>query len=465
MKIALIRLNSPADEIIPPISLGILAQLLRKQHHVAVFDCLLSNLDYADLQTIGRNFDIAGITLFTKDIAICMEYLKILKNINPSIVTILGGPHPSAVPVETLDFFGSLCDFVIAGEAEISIVKLLDALAHGRPDMPAIGGLCYRGSDRIFINKPIYPEQLDNYTVAWDLMPPSSYPPAPHGAFFRHYPAAPIITSRGCPYGCLFCAGHKVTGRNIRRRSIENVIEEVKLLRDCYGVHEIHIEDDNFTADKEYVMEFCRQAKAHLPGLSWACPNGVRIDTIDTEMLAAMKAAGFYALSFGIESGNDDILESMGKKLTVADLRQKIELVHRSGIETIGFFILGFPGESRSQIEKTIQLAVSLPLTRASFATFQPFPGSVIFDKLLRAGSLHIENWEKFTPNLQTTIWSPEGLSIDELSALRRKALLRFYLRVSTIKALILNIQGIHHVYFIIKRAIRWLFTKRKTNN
>lgn len=457
MKIALIRLNSPADEIIPPLALGILAQILRKSHEVEILDCLLRDLGPEGLRSIGKSFDIAGITLFTKDLAVCREYLGVLKESNPAVITILGGPHPSALPVETLGFFGELCDFVIAGEAETALPGLIDGISEGNLRPETVEGLCYREGDRVVVNDRIYPEPLDNYRVAWDLIPPASYPRAPHGAIFKQYPVAPIITSRGCPYGCLFCAGHKVTGKKIRRRSIPNVLDEIRLLREVYGVKEIHIEDDNFTADKRYVMEFCREIGRQFPGLSWVCPNGVRIDTLDREMLEAMKETGCYSLSFGLESGNDDILGAMGKKLTVAALRDKIELVDRIGLDTIGFFILGFPGETRRHIENTISFALSLPLKRATFATFQPFPGTDIFDRLIRDGTLKIDNWGSFSPNLQTTIWSPEGITVSELAGLRRKALLKFYLRPRIMKSILANIHGPGHLFYIIRRAIRWL--------
>jgi anaerobic magnesium-protoporphyrin IX monomethyl ester cyclase len=462
MKIVLIRLNSAADEVIPPLSLGFLAKALRKRHQVVVIDCLLGKLGPADMQSLGMEFDIAGITLFSKDLALCRKYLMSLKRSKPSLVTVLGGPHPSAMPVETLTFFGDLCDFVMAGEAETGFAKLADELSLHRPDFTGVEGLCYRDGNDVILNKAVYPEPLDDHTVAWDLMPPSSYPPAPHGAFFKQYPVAPIITSRGCPYGCLFCAGHTVTGKRIRRRSLGHVLEEIEHLWRGYGVREIHIEDDNFTADKGYVLEFCRAVRSRFPGLSWACPNGVRIDTLDEEMVAAMKKAGCYALSFGLESGNDDTLSAMGKRLTVSDLRRRIAMVHHAEIETIGFFVLGFPGETRRHIDTTIEFALSLPLIRASFATFQPFPGTPIFSELVRSGAIELKDWNSFAPNLQTTVWSPQGISVRELAGLRKKALLRFYLRYPIMKSMVLNIKGRDHVLYILKRVFRWLFPKNR---
>jgi radical SAM superfamily enzyme YgiQ (UPF0313 family) len=457
MKIALIRMNSPADEIIPPLSLGFLAARLRDRHDVEVLDCLLRKTGPDAMRSVGRTCDLAGITLFTKDIALCRKYLRELKAANPSVITVLGGPHASALPAETLDHFGGLCDYVLAGEAEEGLAALADGIAEGRLSPGTVAGLAYREGGNIRVNAPDHPEPLDDFGVAWDLIPPGSYPPAPHGAIFRQYPVAPIITSRGCPYGCLFCSGHTVTGKRIRRRSIASVMDEIDRLREAHGVREIHIEDDTFTSDRKYVLEFCREIRARFPGLTWACPNGVRIDTLDGAMLAAMKEAGCYALSFGLESGNDDVLSAMGKRLTARELRRAIGMVRDAGLDAIGFFILGFPGETRRHMETTIAFACSLPLTRATFATFQPFPGSPVFRQLADSGALTIGSWEAFSPNLQTTIWSPEGVSTRELALLRKKALLRFYLRPRVLWSLLGNIRGGGHLFYILKRAFRWL--------
>lgn len=457
MNVLLIKMNSPADEIIPPISLGYLASTIIDKHKVKILDSLKENLDVTQVAEISKRFDLIGITLFTKDLSICKKYLKYIKEVNPKVITFLGGPHPSAVPDETLMFFGNLVDFIFIGESEIGFPKLIGYLENGNPSLNEIEGLAYIKEGKVYKNCPICPENIDDFSISWDLIPPNSYPMAPHGAFFKQYPIAPIITSRGCPFHCTFCGGHIISGRKIRQRSIENVISEIKLLYEKYGVREIHIEDDNFTFRKDYVLRFCEEIKKNFPDLTWTCPNGVRIDTLDEEMVSAMKSSGCYALSIGIESGSDRILKLMKKSLSVEKIKQKIEMLKKFDLDINAFFILGYPGETKEDIEKTIKFALSLPLKRASFANFQPLPGTEAYHELIQKGLLKIDHWEKFSPSLQSTIWAPPNFTVSELVWLRRKALLRFYLRPRIIRDFIAGIKSFEHFFYILKRAIRWL--------
>lgn len=463
MRVLLIRMNSAADEIIPPISLGYLAETIKNKHYVKILDCLKDRLDYKDVAKIVKDFDAVGITLFTKDLALCKDYLKAIKSVNNKIITFVGGPHPSAVPKETLTFLDEVCDYAFVGESEVSFPKFISFLENKDVNLANIEGLCYKENGQIKLNPSICPENIDNFKIAWELIPPNTYPQAPHGAFYKQYPIAPIITSRGCPFHCTFCGGHIISGRKIRQRSLDNVLEEIRLLYHTYGVREIHIEDDNFTFNKRYVLDFCKNIKEMFPDLTWTCPNGVRIDTLDEEMLSAMKSSGCYALSLGIESGNDDTLKAMKKSLSVEKIRQKIEIIKKSGMDINAFFILGYPGETKQHIENTINFALSLPLKRASFANFQPLPGTAAYHELIDKGVLKIDHWENFNPSLQATIWSPPGFTTDELSWYRRKALLKFYLRPHIIYDFVKGIKSFSHLIYIAKRAVRWLtFTGRK---
>ncbi len=457
MKILLIKLNSPADEIIPPISLGYIASTLIPEHHVQILDCLKDNLKISQVSRIAKDYQVIGITLFTKDLRLCRDYLKEIKKINPNSVTILGGPHPSAVPNETLHFFKGLCDYIFVGESEIGFPKLINHIAGKDISLDEIEGLGYIKDGTVKLNPPICPENIDSFKVAWELIPPNTYPMAPHGAFFKQYPVAPIITSRGCPFLCTFCGGHIVSGRKIRQRSLKNVLKEIELLHNQFGVREIHIEDDNFTFKKDYVLEFCQELKNKFPDISWTCPNGVRIDTLDEEVALAMKESGCYAISIGIESGSNQILKAMKKSLTVEKIREKIQMLNRCKIDINAFFILGYPGETKEDIKKTIDFALSLPLKRASFATFQPLPGTDAYHELIKNGLLKIEHWENFSPSLQSTIWAPPNFTVRELANYRRKALLRFYLRPRIILDIIKGIKSIEHLFYVAKRAFRWL--------
>ena len=463
VRLALVKVLSVADEIVPPIGLGYLAEAVRRAGHEAVIvDALKDGLGetalLARLEALSP--DAVGVLLFTKDLVIVRSFLRRVRRVLPRAVTLVGGPHPSAVPAETMDYFGDSVDYAFAGEAEAGLPLLLTFMESGVSGQPRAPGLVWRDGSAVRANPRVFEDRLDAGRVAWDLIPPESYPRAPHGAYFRQFPVAPVVTSRGCPFQCTFCAAGCVSGRKVRRRSVENVVDEITFLRERHGVREIHIEDDNFTGKKEYVLSFCEALRRSAPGVAWTCPNGVRIDTIDREMLDAMKASGLYFLSIGVESGSDRILRAMKKSLTRERIEEKVRLVHETGIGVSGFFMLGFPGETKDEMEETVRFALRLPLSRASFANFQPFPGCEEFARLRESGELPVD-WESFAPTLQSTTYSPRGTTVDALRRLRKRALWRFYSRPSVAWRMLREMQTLDHARWILRRGWRWLTISR----
>lgn len=459
MRAVLVKVLSVADEIVPPFGLGYLADAVRRHgHEAAIVDALRDGMGEKALvsRLAGLKPDLVGVLLFSKDLRIVRSLLRAIRAAFPTVKTCVGGPHPSAVPAETMEYFGDALDFAFAGEAETGLPMLIDRLASGSGGHSGVPGLVHRVDGAISVNPRVFEEGLDSLAVAWGLIPPASYPRAPHGAFYRRFPVAPIVTSRGCPYQCTFCAAECVSGRKVRRRSVENVVSEIEMLRDRYGVREIHIEDDNFTGKKEYVLSFCEALRRRVPGTSWTCPNGVRVDTLDREMLREMKSAGLYFLSVGVESGSDRILRRVKKSLTVARIEEKVRLIREAGIGVSGFFMLGFPEETPEEMEETIRFALRLPLSRASFANFQPFPGCEEFVRLRERGELSVD-WESFEPTLQATTYAPAGMTPEALRALRKRALWRFYGRPKIAWGMLREIRSLEHARWVVRRGVRWL--------
>jgi radical SAM superfamily enzyme YgiQ (UPF0313 family) len=209
---------------------------------------------------------------------------------------------------------------------------------------------------------------------AWDLIKPYEYPEAQHGAFFKNFPIAPITITRGCPYSCTFCAGNFISGKIFRKRSARHVVEEIKTLHDKYGIREIHITDDNFTLDKDFAKDVLRHIKQMDFKISWSVPNGIRAESLDEELLSLMKETGLYLISLGIESGSDRILKLMKKNTTTSLMKDTIERIRKFDIDIAGFFIIGFPGETLGDIERTIQFSLDLDIIRANFFTYLPHP-------------------------------------------------------------------------------------------
>jgi radical SAM superfamily enzyme YgiQ (UPF0313 family) len=304
----------------------------------------------------------------------------------------------------------------------------------------------------------MFTENLDDLGFpSWDLLKPDQYPLSPHGAFMKNFPIAPITVTRGCPFPCTYCAAHLVSGKRIRSRSVQNVLEEIELLYNKYGIREIHIEDDNFTLNKVFVKEFCNELLERNLDISWACPNGIRLDTLDEEMLDLMKKSGLYVVSVGIESGSARILEAMQKRLTKEKIQDKINLINKAGLEVIGFFIIGYPDETREDILETFKFAESLNLKRANYMIFHPYPGTPITRKLIARGELNLneQDWEKYI--LADVVYSPPGISRKQLKNLRRLGFYRFYLRPKILFKLLCEIKSPKHFYIVFKRIFKWL--------
>jgi len=464
LKVLLMKPYSKADELIPPFSLGYLATAIRKHHDVEILDGIKEKLTLQKFEEIliKEKYDVVGIQIFTFHLASINDYLRLIKRILPRAKIILGGPHPSCSPDTIFDYFFNV-DYAFKGEAEIGLSKLLDLLSEndiGQSSLAQVPGLIWRNNGKTIINEQIFVEDLDTLSMpSWDLIKPDTYPLAPHGAFFKNYPIAPIIITRGCPYSCTYCAGHLVSGKKIRSRSIKSVIEEISLLYHKYGIREIHIEDDNFTFNKDLVLEFCRKLKESRLDISWTCPNGIRLDTLTEDLFLVMKDAGLYSISVGVESGSEKILKDMKKNLTKEKIREKIALIKKCGLDVSGFFIIGYPTETREDIMKTINFALELPLKRAGFSLFKPFPGTEITNDLIKKDELREmsdEDWARFV--LADAVYAPPGFTRKEMKKIRRRALLRFYIRPKIILKFIREIKSFKHLRIVLRRIYSWLF-------
>lgn len=283
-------------------------------------------------------------------------------------------------------------------------------------------------------------------------MQPKDYPVAPQGGFLKQLPIAPIVVSRGCPFSCTYCGAKNLTGKKMKYRSVSNVIGEILLLYKQYKVREIHIVDDNFTARKDYVIDFCNEIIKHKLNLALALPNGVRIDSLDEEVLKKMEEAGFYSMGLGIESGTNRILKLMKKNITVELVKEKTDLIKKTtDINLTGFFIIGYITETEEEILKTIKFAKDLDLDKANFFCLKPFPGTEVWDYYVEKMGQGI-NWEDcFFYNIV------EGLSDippDKLKKLQKKAMIEFYLRPKIILGLLNQLKSIDQLKVLFNRTI-----------
>ena len=428
MKVLLVKPPSDMHVVLPPIGLGYLASSLKKSDasfEVSIVDCLKQGYGVVRFRQYLERAkpDVVGFTAFTMEIASALKCAAAVKDYNPGIITIVGGAHVSAAPQEVLG--NRNIDFIFRGEAEESLPLFLKRL--GTNDFHGIGGLGYKENNAFRFNEIKLAEDLDALVFPdYELMKFREYP---RMYFTKRFPAAPILTSRGCPYDCTFCSAHKISGRKWRFRSPENIIAEIKMLYGKYGIREISIWDDNFALDRDRALKFCRLLKEADLDLIWWCPNGVSLHTVDEELLTAMKDSGCYAVAFGVESGSEKVLEDMKKKLSLEKLKDTVSLAHRMGFRTQGFFIIGYPVEEEGDILKTIRLSKELPFSRASFCLFQPLVGSEIYERLMAAKQLppdlDSKNCEYSKPSVPTS-----GVAdLRRLKRWQRKAIAEFYLR------------------------------------
>ncbi len=443
--------------VMPPMGLGYLATVARDAGYEAdILDCLKEKLDYRGFErhVVENPADVYGLSMMTYDFTPVKEHIRIIRKHSPDSTIVLGGAHPSGDYENVLDDFPE-ADFAFRGEAELGFGMLLEELRKRGPDRDygGIPNLVWRNDGRVAVGPWRVVEDPDEIRFpAWDLVDPRTYPEAPHGGFARGFPTAPIIITRGCPFKCTFCSGKTVTGSTVRKRSISNAIDEIKLLVNDYGVRELHIEDENFTLHKALVMEFCNSLIEEKIDVSWTCPSGVRIDTLDSEMLRAMKSSGCYSLAVGIEFGTDRMHELTRKRLTLNVIERQLDLLSRFDIKTTGFFLMGIPGETREDMLKTIKFARKVKIDRAQFNNFMPLPGSEIYNELKSRGELDSIDPDHFF--VHDVGYVPAGMTRAELKNLQRRAYLQFYLRPRIVYGLMKDIKTPRHFRLLMRRFI-----------
>lgn len=431
MRVLLLQPNYDSHVVHPPLGLGYLAAFLEeKGYSVTIYDGTLKNATLDDYLLAVKKFepDLVGISVLTRGHNKTKEMIKALKRKFPKIPIVIGGTQVTAAPKEVISDLKA--DFGVIGEGEITLLELVKELEKGKKNFAKIDGLVYKTSGgKLKINSPReLIKDLDNLPFpAWDLMLPKEYRIAPILEPAHAFPIAPVLTSRGCPYNCSFCASNVTWQRRLRFRSIANVLDEIKMLKDKLGVKEIHFCDDNFTMDIKRAEKMCDALITKKINIPWQCPNGVRIDRLTLPLLKKMRKAGCYAVGLGIESGNQDMLKSVNKQLDLRLIPKVLENLKKVGIESYGFFILGLPGETKKTSTQTIDFALKNSFDRAWFSIFTPYPGSPAFVDWIKDREFSKIDWDEH--DCATAIMAGEDLTPGEIEKLQKEAIRKFYLR------------------------------------
>ena len=396
MRVLLVNPSFPGHfHVCPPLGLGYVGTSLQGTGHtVKLVDMgldpgedLLENLDTFRPDCIG----ITGMST---------QYpgMKGLAGIAGSkgVPVVVGGIHVSALPEFVLEECKDF-DFAVKGEGEIAFPKLLQSLATGESykDIP---GLYYRESEGIVGKLPEPIQDLDGLASPWGVLDPWKYSSSRvHGLSARSGPAVSVISSRGCPYQCVFCSASQAHGRKIRLRSASNFLDELEYLVSV-GVREVQVLDDNFTFYREHAYTISQGILDRGLRIFWTLPNGIRADRVDKELLEKMWKAGCYYMGFGIESGSERLLKIMKKSLSLKVVEATIREASKIGFTTQGFFMIGHPEETREDLDRTLKVAKSLPLDRISVSPVMPLPGSELYDYYVSQGLLNPKevDWTSF---------------------------------------------------------------------
>ena len=415
----------------PPLGLEYIAATLGNAgHDVEIIDLDAENISKEKLKNLLSKTDVVGISVFTNNYKIASEVSKEIKKIDPNIPIIIGGPHCTFLKNNVFSHI-PCADISVEAEGEYVILDLAKYF-EGYLKLSDIKGIKYKENDKIKSGKPLqiikdidsipFParnltEKYDYGNFDWGLRPKKKF--------------TTMISSRGCPFKCRFCTRFgNIKGWTFRRRSIDNIINEIEEISDKYN--SIMIVDDNFLADKK-VSSVIMDRIINLDLNLELFILGARVDTASFELYKKMKRAGVKYIGFGIESGNQDVLDYYNKKITIPQIKKAVTLSRKMDFITQGFFIFGAPIETKKHIENTIQLAVTLPF---DIVVFQPLGyeiGSDIWDEAVKNKIISKNEISVISDSTQGL----GNFSKEELEIFIKNGYRRFYLNKSYISRLL----------------------------
>ena len=378
MKILLINPSGGYTHEYPPLGLLYIASVLRDSgHEIGFFDEGARSKKGLSLFKYAKKFnpDACGVAVYTTNIIETFKKISFIKKHNPKCVIFVGGPHATVLPERTLQECKDI-DYLVCGEGENTTKELLDVIQMNG-DISSVNGLYFRDSETIkktgtrdliknldSIPFPMY-ELLDDFEYVFDSLKVGKK-------------LGTLMTSRGCPYDCAFCAAKAVWRGSFRRRSPENIIGEIKLLIDKYGYDELYFMDDLFAVNKRWLDKFYTLKQEHSIDVPWKCLG--RVDLLESEDYQKMADSGCYLIQFGVESGDNDILENICKGITTSQVIDGFSKAKAAGLNTFAFFIIGHQLDTYETILKTINFSKELCPDFLSFFCLVPFPGTKLYE-------------------------------------------------------------------------------------
>ena len=415
-----------AGMYMPPMGLTVLAASLRKAgHSVALLDCEALGLNHQEAKEQCRRSAprILGLTAVTMSVQSAADLAALLKPLLPNTVFVLGGPHLSAAPEETLTRYPQF-DVGVIGEGEETLLELVrrvlceESITDLEGTIVWIGDTLRRNPNRALL------EDIDTIPFpAWDLLPElqTHYRPSAFG--FRKLPCMSVLTSRGCPGRCSFCSQGVWTDR-YREHSAGYVLDMVRELYHHYGIRDLCIYDGTFGVKRSRLIELCELLIAERWDLVFSC--NLRVGMADEKMLRLLKRAGCWGVAYGIESGSSKILEHLRKDITPAMIQRAITLTARAGLISKGYLMVGTPAETEETLAETLAFISTLDLDLLTVNSFTPFPGTLDWERADGFGTFD-KDWSRL--NQHSYAFVPHGLTRERLEYYVRLITRTFYVR------------------------------------
>lgn len=433
----------------PPLGLMYVAAYAEKNtdHKIEILDAQAEEVGYDEIEREieKKKPDIVGIQSMTFTHIDTILTAKIVKSVDRDIKIVLGGPHVNIYPNETINI--PEVDYLVLGEGEVPFTELIQNLDDGQK-LETVKGLVFKDRNRVVNTGPRELIQ-DLDSIPFPARHLTSYKKY-YSLLARRSPITTMMTSRGCPYKCLFCDRPHL-GKRFRARSAENVVDEMEECVDR-GIQEILIYDDTFTINRQRVVDICKKISKRGLDIGWDVR--ARVNTVDEELLKIMKDAGCERIHYGVEAGTPEILKILRKGITLKQVEDAFRWTKDIGITTLAYFIIGSPTETREQILQTLEFAKKLDPDFAHFSVMTPFPATDLYHLGLAEGVLKNDYWQEFAKNptkeFEPELWE-EGLPREKLVELLKHAYKSFYSRPSYIIRGIIKVRS----YEEFKRKIK----------
>ncbi|MDD5440250.1 MAG: radical SAM protein, partial [Candidatus Omnitrophica bacterium] len=433
-----------------PLGLGYIAAVLRDHGFtVRLIDPEAQSLAIGDIADIIRADKpmTVGISSATPNFSSAVKIAGLAKEIDPGIKVVAGGIHASALPELVLEQTGAF-DIVVIGEGENTMVELARAFQEGT-GYEGVAGIAYRKQGIITRTAPRpFIQDVDSLPLpARDLIDIALF--FPNLFNIRKRRTAGMITSRGCPFKCYFCASHITMGAGYRPHSSGRVFDELSMLVRDYGVQQVLFMDDTFTFDRKRLIDICERILRSALHVDWHC--FARVSDVDKETLALMEKAGCSSIGFGVESGDEEVLKGIKKGITLGQVRQAFALSNLTRMRTQAFFVFGSKHETNRTIDTTISLAKELKPHLAFFNILTPYPGTRAFDDIGIKDPGAITNWDDFVAIGPRASLGVGTLSNNDLVRAMHKAYKAYYLRLGALMRILCSFRSWYEFFQYVK--------------